>query len=173
MNRKGQTISYEMMMWIPRLVYLVIVIIATSGLILGYVVTKVDVSEVESQILLHRLQFSQEGITLHDSYTGRVYPGLVDAGMLTDENLAAALDAKKNELAARFVLSGFLDKELAMAYLNKDAYENWQPIALVVDKNCENREISGTGRKCPHPESRYVYSGEPARLDAVVITPYD
>lgn len=173
MNRKGQTISYEMMQWIPRLVYLVIVMLATSGLILGYVVTKVDIGEVESHILLHRLQFSPEGVARYDSYTGRVYPGLVDAGSLRSSNLESSLGARKNEMAARLVLSDFSDSELARAYLNREAYENWQPIAIVVGEDCENREISGTGRKCPHPESRYVYSGVPSRLESVVITPND
>ncbi len=176
-NRKGQTISYEMLMWIPRFVYLVIVILATSGLILGFIVTKVDVSDVESHILLHRLQFSHEGIARYDSYTGRVYPGLVDVGRLTSGNLKSSLGAKVDEMAARFVLSDFSDNELAKAYLNEEAYANWQPIAIVVGGDSE---ISGTGRKFPHPEARYVYAATPegaerkrAVLETVVITPND
>ncbi len=170
MNKKGQTISYEMLMWIPRFVYLVIVILATSGLILGFVVTKVDVSEVESHILLHRLQFSPQGITHYDTETGRVYPGIVEKSKLTDNYLASVLGAKDDEMAARLVLSDFSDNKLAEAYLNKKTYANWQPIAAVVG---QSKDISGTGKKVPHPESRYVYSETPALLETVVITPND
>ncbi len=177
MNRKGQTLSYELLMWIPRFVYLVIVILATSGLILGFIVTRVNVSDVESHILLHRLQFSREGIAHYDSYTGRVYPGLVDAGRLTEKNVESALGAGESEMAARFVLGGLSGKELAKAYLNEEAYANWQPIAILVG---EDSKISGTGRKFPHPEARYVYSSgrsgakrTPAFLETVVITPDD
>ncbi len=174
MNKRGATISYEVLMWIPRFVYLVIVIIATSGLILGFIVNKVNVGEVESHILMHRLQFSREGITAYDSYTGRVYPGLVDkskmTGEITTEKLADLLGAGEKEMAARFVLSDFSDNELAKAYLNEKTYMDWQPIAVVVGQGAD---ISGTGRKFPHPETRYVYSDKPARLETVVITPDD
>lgn len=164
-----------MLMWIPRFVYLVIVIIATSGLILGFIVNKVDVGAIESHILMHRLQYSREGITAYDSYTGRVYPGLVDKSKMTDEKttekLANLLGAGEKEMAARFVLSDFSDNELAKAYLNEKTYMDWQPIAIVAGTDCESGEISGTGRKCPHPETRYVYGDKPARLETVVITP--
>ncbi len=166
MNRKGQ--GYEMLIWIPRIIYLIIVIMATSGLILAFIVTNVNVGDIESHVLMHRLQFSQEGITAYDSYTGRVYPGLVDTGRLNANNLQSALGAGGNELAMRFVMSDFSDKELARAYLNRETYENWQPIAIVVG---DDSEISGSGRKFPHSESRYAYSGTPARLETVVITP--
>ncbi len=166
MNRKG--LGYETLVWIPRLVYLVIVIMAASGLILAFIVTNVNVGDIESHILLNGLQFSQEGIAAYDSYTGRVYPGLVDRGRLTDDALGSALDAGEGELAARFVLSDLSSgNEIARAYANGETYANWQPIAMVVG---EDGEISGSGRKFPHPESRYVYSETPARLETVVIT---
>lgn len=177
MNKRGATISYEMLMWIPRFVYLVIVILAASGLILGFVVNRVDVGAIESHILMHRLQYSREGIAAYDSYTGRVYPGIVDKSRLTnekdEEKLAAALGAGENEMAFRFVLSDPSGENGVTAYLNEKTYMDWQPIAIVAGTDCENSEISGTGRKCPHPETRYVYSDKPARLETVVITPND
>lgn len=168
MDRKAQTISFEMLMWIPRLVYLVIVIIATSGIILAFIVTNVSVGDVESHILLHRLQFSPEGIVKYDSETRRVYPGIVDVSRLSSNRLESALNAGKKEVAARFKLVGLQDEsELATAYLHEGTYKDWQPIAVVV---AADKDIRGSGRKLPHSEERYVYYSRPSRLETVVIT---
>ena len=168
MNKQGQTISFEMLMWIPRLIYLIIVIIATMGLIFAFIVTNVNVGDVESHILMQRLQFSPEGIVKYDPVTQRVYPGVVDDGKITPNNLKSALDGGEKELAARFVLIDLPETELEPVYLHKETYEDWQPIAIVVG---QNDKISGTGRKFPYAEVRYVYSDSPSKLETVVILP--
>ncbi|MBS3132706.1 hypothetical protein J4470_01075 [Candidatus Woesearchaeota archaeon] len=168
MNKKGATLSFEMLMWIPRLVFLIIVIMATQGIILAYIATNVNVGSIESHVLMQRLQFSPEGIVNHDSITGRVYTGVVDLEKLNSHNLEASLEAEKSELAARFVLISLqAENELARSYINRETYEDWQPIAIFVGSS----DVAGTGRKFPHPETRYMYSVEPSKLETVVITP--
>ena len=170
MSKKGQTISFEMLMWIPRIVFLVLVILSTSGIIFAFIVTNVNVGDIESHILMHRLQYSPEGIVSYDLETGRVYPGVVDPGKLGSYDLQLSLDAGPRDLAARFVMSSLQsDEELALNYVNRETYFDWDVLAIA----SADPSVTGTGRKFAHPEVRYVYSGQPSKLETVVITPND
>jgi len=154
--------------WVINLIYLVVVVGTTLGIILAFIVTNVKVAETESNILMNRLQFSPEGIVMYDMETGRVYPGIVDVRKMGASNLESALNIEERDLAARFVLTDLEDEmELATTYLNRDVYDDWQPIAILVAEG----DITGLARKFPHEESRYVYAGRAGKLETVVITP--
>ncbi len=164
-----RALSYEIVMWIPRLVYLIIVIIASFGLIFAYTSTTLNVGDVESHILMHRLQFTQNGIVKQDVLTGRVYPGIVDNALLTDEKLSKLYSSDSQSVAIRFVSTDLREKNSEVAaYVNQESYENWQPIAILVGEESIEK---GTGRKFPYRESRYVYTTEPSRLATTVILP--
>ncbi|MBI2664773.1 hypothetical protein HYX10_05545 [Candidatus Woesearchaeota archaeon] len=175
MNKKAQTVSFEMLMWIPRIVYLILIIIATTGIIYAYIATNVSVGAVESHILLHRLQHSPEGIAEFDAETKRVYPGFVDAAKLSESNLKAALNAENREFAARFVISDLNDENKEVVYFDRQAYGVWAPVAAFVGiQQAQNAETSGSGRKFAHSEARYTYisdSMQLSKLETVVITP--
>ena len=168
MNKKAQTLSDELLPWIPRIVFLIIVYATTTGVISAYVLTNVNIGGIESHILMHRLQFSPDGITEYDTDTKRVYPGIIDTGKLN--NLEAALTANDGVLAAKLKVISLPEDSEQIYYLHKETYEDWQPIAIVVGTN---DEISGTGRKFPYEEIRYVYLDGPAKLETVVILPDD
>jgi hypothetical protein len=165
-NKQG--ISSNMVMWIPRLVYLILVFVVSFGLIFSYTTTKVGVGDVESHILLHRLQLSPDGISKVDDATGRVYTGVVDPAKLSSENLQTVLGIGENSVAMRIESYPFATGENTTAYLHENTYENWQPIAVIVG---ENRPVKGSGLKFPYRETRYVYAGSPSRLETVVIMP--
>lgn len=166
MNKRG--ISYQMILWIPRMVFLIIVFVVTFGLIFAFTTTTVSVSDAESHVLLHRLHFSPEGISKTDADTGRVYAGVVDASRISADRLETAIDIKKDAVAIRLVKSNTDDSAEVVAYLHEDTYRNWQPIAIAVDEGSIKK---GAGRKFPYKESRYVYAETPAKLETVVIMP--
>jgi len=167
MKKKGQ--AYEMLIWIPRLIYLVIVIITISGIISAYIVTTVNVRDAESHILMHRLQFAPEGISYYDEEIGRVYTGILDDTKLADTYLESILDVPELQIAARFKKLDLVDETEKSAYINQITYDRWAPLAVVASIS---REATGSGLKIPYPESRYIYSTEsgPAKLETVVIT---
>jgi len=77
MNRRA-LISFEMLMWIPRIIFLVIVLFAIIILIRSFVLEKIDVTELESEIFANRLPCSPNSISFVDEISGRVYPGIID-----------------------------------------------------------------------------------------------
>jgi len=168
MNKRGATVSFEMVMWFPRLIYLIIVILFTSGIILAFIVYNVNVGEIESQVLMQGLQYSRDGLVRYDVATGRVYPGVLDRAKISDSHVESTLNVNTNKLAARFELKSLTDEVLETAFLHEETYLNWRPIAALIHGD---RTVSGTGAKVPYEESRYVYSGQPSILETVVIFP--
>lgn len=165
-----------MVIWIPRIVYLVIVIMSTLGIIFAFTVTNINIGDAESHILLHRLHFSSDGISKVDDETGRVYTGIVEPDKLSNINIKSALQISENSMTAKFVTSNLLNERKPVdeqtlpveTFLHEERYKQWQPLAELIN----NEQVEkGTGSKFPHAEVRYVFTGEPTLLETVVITP--
>ena len=169
LNKKAQvSLPENTIDWLVNFVYLIGVAAALFGLIAAFLVTNTDVADIEAHVLMHRLQYSPEGIVNYDSATNRVYTGVVQTDKLSNGNLESALNTGEKELAARFVKTDLSEASRVVGYVNKETYLDWQPIAILVARD---KALIGTGRKFPHEEVRYIYADEPSKLATVVITP--
>ena len=65
-------------MWVPRILFLVVVMFTVMILIRSYVATTIDTSELEANIFISRILYSPNSISYFDSDIGRTYQGVID-----------------------------------------------------------------------------------------------
>jgi len=75
-NKKAQ--AFSMVWWIPRIIFLVIVLSSVIFLTTMYINTEKETWKTESELFIHRLIYSPNGISYYDPLTNRVYPGIID-----------------------------------------------------------------------------------------------
>ena len=105
-GKKGFTLSFGWLMYIPRVVFLILVISTQLWLIYSFIITNLDVSEAEAHLLMHTMQYAPDGF------------------------LKLGLDEK--EMAAKFVVHDVIEDTDEVTYINEDTYETWLPIARFV-----------------------------------------
>ena len=59
MKDKKAITTFEILMWIPRVTFLVVVMFAVMTLIRSYVITTIDTSELEANIFANRMLYSR------------------------------------------------------------------------------------------------------------------
>jgi len=69
MNNKRAEISGEVIMVIPRILFLIAILFAVIVLIKILIITTIDIREVESSILVNRLLFSKDVFSYYDDDT--------------------------------------------------------------------------------------------------------
>ena len=77
MNKKG-TISEEVVLFIPRMLFIMVVVFAFVLLVKTLLVTKIDVQQLESDIFISRFMMSPNASAYYDSKIERAYPGIID-----------------------------------------------------------------------------------------------
>ena len=87
MNKKA---SMDTILNLFRLLFVVVVFISITFLARAFIVEKVDVFEIESKLLAHRIAFSNN-INYADTDTGRTYVGIVDLEKFTSDDFAERL----------------------------------------------------------------------------------
>ena len=133
-DKKG--ITYQMVLWIPKLIYLIIVLVVSFGLIYLFTSNEVDVGDVEAHVIMHSLHYSPEGISKFDDDTKRVYSGIVDksrTGNLDND----ALNSDERTLAIKLVKRNLDDSEEDENILNDKTYDKWIPLVNLGDSNPE------------------------------------
>ena len=174
-----------MVLWIPKVIYIIIVLVVAFGLIYAFTSNEVDVDDVEAHVIMHSLHYSPEGISKVDDDTGRVYTGIVDHSRFkvqnikntlyatgNDQNSDDASDADEDALAMEVVKRNWdrLDEEEGCEegdeevclHLNKDTYDKEIPLAIFKDK--DYREIRYINYETSDSRDR-------AELETTVIMP--
>jgi hypothetical protein len=127
MSRKSQIGDY-LIAFIPRIIFLIIVLGVIFVLVNSYVKTEVDTFSAESSLFVQRLLYSKNGISFLDSSTGQVQPGIIDLSNASamDEKLERSIlyrDAR--QVAARIKLTNLAGEEIATFYYNKQWFDRW------------------------------------------------
>ena len=78
MNSKKGQISEEVLLSIPRIIFLIAILFAVVLLVKVFIITTVDISQIEANILISRLLYSKDGLSFYDESVNRLYPGIVD-----------------------------------------------------------------------------------------------
>jgi hypothetical protein len=134
MNGKKAITTFEMLMWVPRIVFLVAVMFAVAFLVKSHITTTIDISEARANIFVNRAIYSQSDISYFDSSTGRAYPGIIEmqkfkehAGELLEKSIYYS--EKNREVGARFLLKNLESSEEAEAFYNEEFFREQKKIA--------------------------------------------
>jgi hypothetical protein len=175
-NSKRSVISGEMIMAIPQIIFLIAVLFAFVVLIKVYIITQIDVGQVDSNIFINRILLSQGVISYYDEGLDRTYPGIISLEGF--QEVSASNPNKLDQeiisyggdnpiLAAKMTLKkeGYAD---IAAYYNKENFDRWEPKALPDVKG-------GPGSVKAFQRQRYVLIKDgddlsPGILDFFIIT---
>lgn len=175
MNNKKAVISGEMIMIIPKMIFLIAVMFAFIILIKVLIITKMDVRSTEAVILTNKILFTPEGILYFDKDTGRVYPGIIDLDKFRElsegnpnslDDVLMSYGSGNPIISAKITLE--MEAENVVAYYNKEKFDRWEPRALPDIKG-------GPGSVKSFRKLRYVLVEEggvlsPATLNFLIIS---
>ncbi|HII71607.1 TPA: hypothetical protein HA265_02520, partial [Candidatus Woesearchaeota archaeon] len=104
--RKEGIMSFNYIAFIPRIIFLVIALLACVILIKLMLNAKFWTKPLQTEILLNGLLYGPGGVTEYDPVTGRIYPEIVDVTQMNSANLDLGLNFPENKLmAARIVVT--------------------------------------------------------------------
>jgi hypothetical protein len=129
-NKKAQ-ISFNVLQFILRLFFLIVVTITIIIVVNSYLKTTFDVTTLETGITYNRIMFAND-LIYYDSLSSRHYPGIITQNSLSSKEIfKSSMDyGPKKHIAARLDL-GF-ENELITAYLNpgvQQGYDEWIVLA--------------------------------------------
>ncbi len=172
MNKKAQYTGI-VIGYIPKIIAIGIIFIVTVMLVNRYILTKVDVQDLEASLLIDRMIYSKNCFSYYYDDLKRPYPGVIDLEKFTSENLDSCIfygsteeENKNRYTSAKLVLKNLETDEKHPIYHNQDKYSDWYPL----------RGISGPGGTKLYEESNYVLiktddGFEKGRLNFYVILP--
>jgi len=131
-DRKG-IISFNMVSLIPRIIFLVIMLIACVVLIRLFITDKFNTNDIEAEILVSGMLYSAGGVGYYDPLTGRAYPEIIDIEQFDAAELEHSFFFEDNRLiAAKVFVTDDRDAEddeaVKAIYYNKEWYDNWNPL---------------------------------------------
>lgn len=133
LNKKS-TVSLEMTLWIPRLIFLVVVIFSIYLLIKLFITNKIDTFDVETSLFANSILFSKS-LNFFDGDTNRINIGTIDLQKFESENTWQKLESEigysnDKKIAARISLKN-LDNGMNYndVFYRKDFYEQKKVIA--------------------------------------------
>jgi len=137
-KNKRSVISGEMIMAIPQIIFLIAVLFAFVILIKVYIITQIDVRQVDANIFVNRILLSRGAISYYDEGLDRTYPGIISLERFQGISASNPNDLDEEIisyggdnpiLAAKMILKidGHAD---AIAYYNKENFDRWEPKVL-------------------------------------------
>jgi len=127
-NKKGN-VAFEFLMWIPRLVFLVIVMFAIMVMIRSYITTTIDISELQANVFISRILYSPTTISYFDPDIKRAYPGIIEfdkfKSQITEKFLEKSIyyGEKNTEVGAKFILKDLSENSELIAFYNEDFFK--------------------------------------------------
>ena len=134
-NKKSQ-ISSEVIYIIPKIIFLTAVLFAVVILVKVFLITAIDVRQVESNVLVNRLLYSRY-ISYFDEDLKRVYPGVIDLNkfqqLTSNPNIldtATISYGSDNPIIAAKITLKQKSKDDVTIFYNKERFDKWEPRAL-------------------------------------------
>lgn len=118
---KKALISFNLLMWIPRIIFMVIVIFSIMLLVGSYFKVEIIVSEAESELFIQRLLHSPHGISYFDPLSNRVYPGIINLDNLDLLNKSIFYGEQK-QIGAKLTIEDLDENLLAEHIYNNIVY---------------------------------------------------
>ena len=144
-GRKGLA-AHDMIMFIPKFVFLIIVMICVIFLIKIFIVNNIDVRYAESMLLVERVTNSPTGIIYFDDELMRPYPGVIDLKKFSNENIRKVIELGsdyKDMVTAAFILTF------------DDDPPNASEVGFIIDKEYEyHSQANAEGDPSPAQEPK-------------------
>jgi len=157
-NKRGDTISDHIVLWIPKFIYLIIAFLSVIFLLRLLILNNIDISDAEARVLTNRIFYSPNAISYFDADIERGYPGIIDFEKYSKlENIDInELDTKiitygqDNKItAAKLMLKNIETGAEDAVFYNKESYNFWEPRIL-------STVTGGSGSVKSVVEQRYV-----------------
>ncbi|MFC1753074.1 hypothetical protein ACFL96_06725 [Thermoproteota archaeon] len=137
LKQKRALTSYNMIVMITRIIFMVIALLVIVIIINVALDMKLETKETEAVVLIGRLLYSPEGISHADPITGRITTGVVDVDNMNNTRLDNGIYiTKNNRIAARIELYEYLSYEddpktgfVKVAKFNSGVFDGYEPIA--------------------------------------------
>ncbi len=129
MGNKKCITTFEFMLWVLRIIFLVAVMFSIMILIRSYITTTIDISELQGNLLAYRMIYSPNSISNYDSEINRTYPGIIDVRRFESQNAEKFLEKSayygkdSKEAGARLLLKGISNNEERTIYYNEDFFK--------------------------------------------------
>jgi len=136
-NKKGE-ISGEVLMMIPRMIFLIAVLFTVVILVKVFIIAVTDIREIESNILINRLLYSANGLSYFDEELSRLYPGVINLEKFQQmsainpnllDSTIISYGSDNPIIAAKLTLKQ-KDKDDISLFYNKDRFDKWEPRTL-------------------------------------------
>lgn len=156
MDKRG-IISYNVLIKILDLVFLVVVVFTLMFMVNSLYVASIDTSQTEADLFISRVLYSADSISYKDPLTLRTYPGIVDISRFRGDVLSNSVKFDKNFIYARLTLtdrSGAIMPASQAIYFDKKGFDVYYPIAQM--------KVIGAASAMIIESDRYVLIRNPA-----------
>lgn len=128
MDHRGT--SFKMMNWsFSRIIFITLLLFTVYLLVTSTIRYQLNVSELQNLIITKKLLNSPDSFTYTDPVTLRTYPGIIDLGKFSTENLENTFNVESINVAVKLELTDLENNVAYEAYLNKKWYDRWSPIS--------------------------------------------
>ena len=118
---KKALLSFNMLMWIPRIIFMTIVIFSILLMVGSYFRFEIAISGAESELFVQRLLNSPHGISYYDPLSNRVYPGIIDLDNFDLLNKSVFYGEQK-QVGAKLIVKDLGNKVLSERIYNNIVY---------------------------------------------------
>ena len=122
MTDKRGVSNFEMLMWIPRIIFIIFIMFAIIFLVRTYVATVIDTSAIKANLFSNRIIYSANGISYYDESINRVYPGIIDSKKFSSADFldkAVYYGEKNREIGAKIVLKDLDEGKESVLFYNQ------------------------------------------------------
>lgn len=129
---KKALMSFNMIAMIPRILFLVVVLMSCVILIRFFIINEFDTRELQTDLLVNGLLYSPGGAGWYDAETGRTFPEVIDLQQFSDRDFDHALFFPGNNfITARIEVFSQDFIVLGTGYYNRQWYQNWEPLVTL------------------------------------------
>src|SRR3989338_454082 len=132
MNSKNAGINFESIIWIPRIIFIIIIMFIVMTLVRTYVATVIETSDIKASLFSNRLIYSPNSISYYDDSIKRAYPGIIDPAKFSSADFLDKLiyyGEKNREIGAKVVLKDFTDEKEYTLFYNKNFFSEQKRLA--------------------------------------------
>jgi len=130
-NKKADFISFNVLMHILEIMF--IITVAVFVFFIVHVDKKINTFPIESEILLNRILYNNNGLWLYDEELDRLYPGILEFENFNNkEKIEQSLSRsiyygnQNTRAAAELILEDINEvKEFDPIYYNEEKYKEW------------------------------------------------
>lgn len=129
--KKG-LMSFNFITVMMRLLFTIGVVFSVVILTNLMINTRLDVNDIQAEVLVNGLIYSPGGIGYLDPISGRVYPEIVDLEQVNSEQLDREFYYPNNNLITAkidFYKQGIQTPQKTV-YFNEEWYQNWEPLLI-------------------------------------------